>query len=165
MRERPPLIAVCGTSTDEPGAVHEAEEVGALLAESGAIVVCGGGAGVMAGVARGVRSRAGICLGVLPGADPDAANDDITIALPTGLGEQRNAVIAQSCRAMIAVGGGYGTLSEIGFALRLGKPVAGLHTWELRRSGENAPDSAMHCVDSPREAVEWVLAQLSSARP
>ena len=151
---------MCGTSKDEPSAVRDAEEVGALLAESGAIVVCGGGAGVMAGVARGVRSRAGICIGLLPGADPDAANDDITIALPTGLGEQRNAVIAQSCRAVIAVGGGYGTLSEIGFALRLGKPVAGLHTWDLRRSGETARDAALHCVDSPREAVDWVLSQI-----
>ena len=154
------MIAVCGTSNDEPAAVREAEEVGALLAESGVIVVCGGGAGVMAGVARGVRSRQGICIGVLPGVDPDAANDDITIALPTGLGEQRNAVIAQSCAAMIAVGGGFGTLSEIGFALRLGKPVAGLHTWEVRRSGEAAPDATLHVVDSPHEAVDWVLAQL-----
>ena len=131
-----------------------------MLAESGAIVVCGGGAGVMAGVARGVRSREGICIGLLPDADPDAANDDITIALPTGLGEQRNAVIAQSCRAMIAVGGGYGTLSEIGFALRLGKPVAGLHTWDIRRAGDDASDDALHRVDSPREAVDWVLAQI-----
>ena len=134
--------------------------VGALLAESGVIVVCGGGAGVMAGVARGVRSRQGICVGLLPGADADAANDDITIALPTGLGEQRNAVIAQSCQAMIAVGGGYGTLSEIGFALRLGKPVAGLHTWDVRRAGDDDPDAMLHRVDSPAEAVGWVLSQL-----
>ena len=151
---------MCGTSKDEPSAVREAEEVGALLAESGSTVVCGGGAGVMAGVARGVRSREGICIGLLPGADPDAANDDITIALPTGLGELRNAVIAQSCRAMIAVGGGYGTLSEIGFALRLGKPVAGLHTWDITRAGDDTPDAALHCVDSPREAVDWVLSQV-----
>jgi len=157
---RSPLIAVCGTSKDEPRAVREAEEVGALLAEAGAIVVCGGGHGVMAGVARGVRARGGICIGVLPGVDPDAANDDITIALPTGLGEQRNAVIAQCCRAMIAIGGGHGTLSEIGFALRLGKPVCGLHTWDVRRSGDDVPDPALHRVDSPADAVEWVLAQL-----
>lgn len=124
------------------------------------VVVCGGGPGVMAGVARGVRSRGGICIGVLPGEDPDAANDDITIALPTGLGEQRNAVIAHCCRAMIAVGGGYGTLSEIGFALRLGKPVAGLHTWGVRGAGDDAPDAALHVVESPAEAVDWVLAQL-----
>ena len=114
----------------------------------------------MAGVARGVRSRNGICIGVLPGADPAAASDDITIALPTGLGEQRNAVIAQSSRAMIAVGGGYGTLSEIGFALRLGKPVAGLRTWDIRRADDDAPDAALHRVDSPREAVDWVLSQI-----
>lgn len=140
--------------------MREAEEVGALLADAGVIVVCGGGRGVMAGVARGVRSREGICIGVLPGDDPGAANDDITIALPTGLGEQRNAVIAHSCRAMIAVGGGYGTLSEISFALRLGKPVAGLHTWDVRRAGDDAPDASLHAVESPAEAVDWVLAQL-----
>jgi uncharacterized protein (TIGR00725 family) len=157
---RSPLIAVCGTSNDEPIAVPEAEEVGALLVAAGAIVVCGGGRGVMAGVARGVRSRGGICIGVLPGDDANAANDDITIALPTGLGEQRNAVIAQSCRAMIAVGGGYGTLSEIGFALRLGKPIVGLHTWSITRAGEREPDAALHCVETPAEAVDWVLSQL-----
>ena len=151
---------MCGTSRDEQSAVRDADEVGTLLAERGAIVVCGGGAGVMAGVARGVRSRDGICIGLLPGADPDAANDDVTIALPTGLGEQRNALIAQSCRAVIAIGGGYGTLSEIGFALRLGKPVAGLRTWHIARPGETALDVGLHCVNSPREAVEWVLSRI-----
>lgn len=140
--------------------MREAEEVGALLAERGAIVVCGGHGGVMAGVARGVKSREGVSIGVLPGDDPDAAGDDITIAIPTGLGEQRNAVIAHSCGAVIAIGGGYGTLSEIGFALRLGKPVAGLHTWDIRRAGDDLPDPALHVVETPAEAVDWVLSQL-----
>lgn len=140
--------------------MREAEEVGALLAERGAIVVCGGHGGVMAGVARGVKSREGVSIGVLPGDDPDAAGDDITIAIPTGLGEQRNAVIAHSCGAVIAIGGGYGTLSEIGFALRLGKPVAGLHTWDVRRAGDDDPDPTLHVVETPAEAVDWVLSQL-----
>jgi uncharacterized protein (TIGR00725 family) len=154
------LIAVCGTSNDEPGAVREAEEVGALLTERGVMVVCGGRGGVMAGVARGVRSRDGVCIGMLPGNDPDDANDDVTISIPTGLGELRNAVIAHSCRAMIAIGGGYGTLSEIAFALRLGKPVAALHTWDIRRAGDDMPDPALHTVGSAAEAVEWVLSRI-----
>ena len=140
--------------------MHEAEAVGVLLAERGVVVVCGGRGGVMAGVARGVQSRRGTCIGLLPGDDPDEANDDITIAIPTGLGELRNAVIAHACRAMIAVGGGYGTLSEIAFALRLGKPVAALHAWDITRAGDDAPDAALHRVDSASEAVDWVLSQL-----
>lgn len=157
---RPPLIAVCGTSLDEPGAVRDAEEVGRLLAQRGAAVVCGGLGGVMAAVARGARSAGGLCVALLPGDDPAAANPDVTVALPTGLGEMRNAIIARACAAMIAVGGGYGTLSEIGFALRIGRPVAGLRTWEIRRAHGAAPDPAIHGADTPRDAVDWVLARL-----
>lgn len=154
---RPPLIAVCGTSLDEPGAMREAEEVGALLAERGAIVVCGGRGGVMDAVARGVRARDGTSIGLLPGDDANDANEGITIALPTGLGEMRNSLIAHTSCAMIAIGGGYGTLSEIGFALRLGRPVAALHTWDVRRAGDDVPDAALHRVETAADAVNWVL--------
>jgi uncharacterized protein (TIGR00725 family) len=138
----------------------DAEEVGALLAERGAIVLCGGRGGVMAAVARGVRAHRGTTVALLPGDDAEEANGDVTIALPTGLGEMRNALIARCCRVMIAVGGGYGTLSEIGFALRLGKPVVGLRTWDIRRAGDDAPDPALHRVDTVREAVDWALAHV-----
>lgn len=158
---RPPLIAVCGTSLEQPEALSDAEEVGRLLAQRGVTVVCGGLGGVMAAVARGVRSGGGVSVGVLPGDDADSANPDVTVALPTGLGELRNALIAHSCRAMIAVGGGYGTLSEIGFALRLGKPVTGLHTWDIRRANDDRPDPAIHCADSASDAVDWVLARIA----
>ncbi|MBV8194856.1 MAG: TIGR00725 family protein [Candidatus Dormibacteraeota bacterium] len=157
MPERPPLVAVCGTSDADAEQLEMAETVGQLLAERGALVVCGGLSGVMAGVARGARAAGGTCIGILPGDSADAANDDVTIAVPTGLGELRNAVIARSCVAMIAIGGGYGTLSEIGFALRLGKPVCGLRTWDIRRAGDDEPDPALHRVDTAREAVDWVL--------
>ena len=159
---RPPLIAVCGTSLDEPGAMGDAEEVGRLLAQRGAAVVCGGLGGVMAAVARGARSGGGLCIALLPGDDPDAANPDVTVALPTGLGEMRNALIARACAAMIAVGGGYGTLSEIGFALRIGRPVAGLRTWDLRRGDDDATDPAIHRAGTPRDAVDWVLARVEA---
>jgi uncharacterized protein (TIGR00725 family) len=157
---RAPVIAVCGTSRDETTAMRHAEEVGALLAERGAIVLCGGLGGVMAGVARGVRAGGGMSLGVLPGDDPDEASTDITVALTTGLGEMRNALIARCSRAMIAIGGGYGTLSEIGFALRLGRPVVGLRTWRIQRADDEAADTVIHRVDSPRDAVDWVLARV-----
>lgn len=151
---------MCGTSEEDGAAIRDAEQVGELLAARGAVVVCGGLGGVMAAVARGVRARGGTTVGLLPGDDPGEATDDVTLALPTGLGEMRNALIARCCRAMIAIGGGYGTLSEIGFALRLGKPVVGLHTWDVRRAGDDAPDPALHRVDTPKQAVDWAIARV-----
>ena len=160
MTARPPLIAVCGASQADDSEMRDAEEAGLLLAERGALVVCGGLDGVMAAVARGVRAGAGTCIGLLPGDDPGAANPDVTLAIPTGMGEMRNALIARSCRAMIAIGGGYGTLSEIALALRLGKPVAALRTWEIRRPGADAADAGLHVVTSAADAVDWVLRQV-----
>lgn len=159
---RPPLIAVCGTSLDNAAAIRDAEEVGQLLARRGATIVCGGLGGVMAAVSRGARSAGGLCVGLLPGEDANAADPDVTLALPTGLGEMRNALIARACTAMIAIGGGYGTLSEIAFALRLGRPVAGLGTWDIRRAEDDAPDPAIHRAGAPRDAVDWVLARLAT---
>ena len=92
------------------------EEVGRRLAERGAVVLCGGLGGVMAAVARGVRSAGGTCVGLLPGEDPAAAAPDVTVAVPTGMGEMRNALLARACAGMVAIGGGYGTLSEVGLA-------------------------------------------------
>ena len=111
----------------------------------------------MAAVARGARAHGGTTVGVLPGDNAGDANDDITLALPTGLGEMRNALIAHCCVAMIAIGGGYGTLSEIGFALRLGRPVVGIGTWDVRRSGDDLPDAALHRAATAEEAVDWAL--------
>jgi uncharacterized protein (TIGR00725 family) len=158
--QRRPLIAVCGASEATPTEAHDAEEVGKLLAERGAVVVCGGLGGVMAAVARGATGAGGTCIGLLPGSDTDGAAPDLTIALPTGLGEMRNALIARVCVAMIAIGGGYGTLSEIGLGLRLGRPVVALHSWEVRRPGSGEADPGMHHADTPAAAVDWVLGQL-----
>jgi uncharacterized protein (TIGR00725 family) len=159
--QRGPLIAVCGASQATPGEARDAEEVGKLLAERGATVVCGGLGGVMAAVAHGAAGAGGTCIGLLPGSDIEGAAPDLTIALPTGLDEMRNALIARVCVAMIAIGGGYGTLSEIGLGLRLGRPVVALHSWEVTRPGAGEPDSGFHRADTPAEAVDWVLAQLS----
>ena len=152
-----PLVALCGASEASAGELRDAEDVGRLLAEHGAIVLCGGLGGVMQAAARGVMSGGGLCIGLLPGDDRDAAAPEVTVVLATGMGEMRNALIARCCAAMIAVGGGYGTLSEIGFALRLGRPVVALRSWEVRRPGARRSDPLLHKVDTAAEAVEWAL--------
>jgi uncharacterized protein (TIGR00725 family) len=151
---------VCGASQASEQEIDDAEQVGRLLAARGAVVVCGGLGGVMAAVARGVRAGGGTCIGVLPGDDADTANPDVTLALPTGMGEMRNALIARSCRAMIAIGGGYGTLSEIALGLRLGRPVIGLRTWALQRPAVAAAGDDLPRATSAADAVEWVLARV-----
>ena len=160
MTARPPLIAVCGASEPHETELRDAEEVGRLLAVRGAVVVCGGLGGVMAAAARGVRAADGVCVGLLPGDDAGSAGPDVTVAIPTGMGEMRNALIARSCRAMIVIGGGYGTLSELALALRLGRPVAGLRTWDIRRPGEEHRDPGVHVVETAAQAVAWVMDQV-----
>ena len=159
-RARVPLIAVCGASEASTYQVRDAETVGQLLAERGAVIVCGGLGGVMAAVARGAARAGGLTIGLLPGDDPAHAAADVTVALATGMGEMRNTLIVRVCAAMIAIGGGYGTLSEIGLALRLGRPVVALHSWEVRRPGSGDADPGMHRAATPAEAVDWVLSQL-----
>ena len=154
---RPVLVAVCGPG--QAGAEEErlAEEVGRRLAEAGAVVLCGGLGGVMAAAARGAGAAGGLCVGLLPGDDPEDAAPEIGLAIPTGLGELRNGLLVRACGAVVAIGGAYGTLSEIGFALRLGRPVVGLHTWELRRPGAAEPDPGVLVAGSAAEAVERAL--------
>jgi uncharacterized protein (TIGR00725 family) len=163
MRPRPPVIAVCGASHASDREYQLAHECGALLARHGATVLNGGLGGVMAASAAGARSEGGICIGLLPGVDPDAANDDVTFALATGMGEMRNALIARCCAAMIAIGGGSGTLSEIAFASRIARPVALLESWELRGAGGSDITESMLRAATPAEAVDWVLFRLRAA--
>lgn len=146
-----PYVAVVGASqaTEEQCAL--AEEVGALLAQAGAIVVTGGGGGVMEAACRGARSRRGVTLGLLPGMDRAAANGWVSVAVATGLGELRNGLIVRSADALVAIGGGAGTLSELAFALKLGRPVVGLGTWDLHGVTQ---------ADSPQDAIRRVLAVL-----
>jgi uncharacterized protein (TIGR00725 family) len=127
-----------------------AEEVGRELARRGAVVVCGGLGGVMEAVCKGASGEGGTTLGILPGLDRAAANPHVEVALPTGLGEARNALVVRAADALIAVGGGYGTLSEIALALKADKPVVGLRSWEIE---------GVRSAESPFEAVEAALAQ------
>jgi hypothetical protein len=96
---------------------------------------------------------------LLPGDDPELASPEVSLALPTGMGEMRNALIARMCRAMIAIGGGYGTLSEIGFMLRLGRPVCGLGTWRLGRPNTTESDEGIHVAAGAEEAVYYILSR------
>lgn len=157
------MIAVVGTGADDADSdlLTAAEAVGVGIAEAGAVVVCGGLGGVMAAVSRGARRVGGTVVGLLPGADRAAANPFLTLAIPTGLGEGRNLLVARAADAMIAVGGEYGTLSEIGFALKIGTPVVGLRTWELRRDGQ--VDEGIVTVADAGEAVAAALA--AAGRP
>ena len=128
---RTPYVAVVGPGEASPDELHTAEEVGAGLAAAGAVVVTGGLGGVMEAACRGARSRRGRTLGILPGDDRDAANGWVEIAVATGLGELRNGLVVCAADAVVAIGGGHGTLSEVALALKLGRPVVGLGTWEV----------------------------------
>jgi len=121
-------VAVIGPG-DEPTVA--AAEVGRLLAEHGVTLVCGGRGGAMEAACRGAKEADGLTVGILPGSDRSDANPFVDIVLPTGLGEARNALVVGAADVVIAIGGGYGTLSEIALALKAGKRVIGLGTWDI----------------------------------
>jgi uncharacterized protein (TIGR00725 family) len=152
-------IAVIGDSACSAQEARLAETIGELLAQRGATVVCGGLGGVMAAVCRGAKSRGGLTVGILPGSDAGTANPWVDIPVVTGLGEARNALVVKSARAVIAIGGGYGTLSELAFALKGGIPVIGLNTWSLSRNGRC--DDAIIRVNSAAQAVDKAISLAS----
>ncbi len=153
---RPPAVAVIGPASGTTAELAAAETVGRLLAERGAALVCGGRGGVMEAACRGAQRAGGLTIGLLPGTDPQDGNPFLTVALPTGLGEARNALVAIAGQAVIAIGGGYGTLSEIGLALKRGRRVIGLGTWQATDPrGRGMP---IRHADTPEEAVALALA-------
>jgi uncharacterized protein (TIGR00725 family) len=129
--ERTFAIAVVGPADASPAELAVAEDVGAAIAAAGWTVVTGGLGGVMEAASRGARSRLGATIGILPGSDPDEANGWVQLVIPTGLGQARNTLVVAAARGLVAVGGGYGTLSEIALGLRAGKPVLGVGTWDV----------------------------------
>jgi uncharacterized protein (TIGR00725 family) len=143
-----PYVAVVGGSDATTEQELAAEEVGSGLARAGAIVITGGRGGVMAAASRGARTAGGIVIGLLPGTDRAEANEWVTVALPTGLGELRNGLVVRSADVVVAVGGAYGTLSEIALALAAGVPVIGLESW---------PIDGIEVVTSPSQAVARAL--------
>jgi uncharacterized protein (TIGR00725 family) len=150
-----PYVAVVGPGEASPQELRAAEDVGAGLAERGAVIVTGGLGGVMEAACRGARSRRGRTLGILPGEDRDAANGWVEIAIATGLGELRNGLVVRAADALVAVGGGHGTLSEVALALKLGRPVVGLGTWEVH---------GVEHVSTPAEAIDRISALLLQNR-
>ena len=150
-----PYVAVAGSGDAPAEDVNAAERVGRALAARGAVVVCGGLGGVMEAACRGAKSGGGMTVGVLPTSDRADANPFVDVALPTGLGEARNALVVRAADALIAIGGEWGTLSEIALAIRAGKTVVGIGTWELSRAGE-AVEGIVRARD-PEEAVALAL--------
>jgi uncharacterized protein (TIGR00725 family) len=126
-----PYVAVVGPGIATAEEEALAEEVGRRLALAGAVLVCGGSTGVMSAVSLGAVAEGGTVVGILPGHDRAEANPHVTVAIPTGMGEMRNALIARAADVVIAVGGEFGTLSEIALALKAGKPVVAIGSWEI----------------------------------
>jgi uncharacterized protein (TIGR00725 family) len=148
-------LAVIGSATCSQEVAALAEAVGREIARAGAILVCGGRGGVMEAACRGAKAQGGTTVGILPGLDRREANPYVDISIATGLGEARNAVVARTADAVVAVSGGFGTLSEIGLALKMGRPVVGLGTWDLYRDGRRT--DAMLLAETPAQAVQQAL--------
>lgn len=139
------LIGVIGPAECEPFVATLAAEVGRRIAEAGHVLVCGGRGGVMEAACRGAKLAGGLTVGILPSATPAHANPHVDIPIATGMGHARNAVIAHSAAVLIAIGAGYGTLSEIAIALKVGTPVIGLGTWDI---------PGVHDAKNPDDALE-----------
>jgi uncharacterized protein (TIGR00725 family) len=156
-------IGVAGASRPDLPLADQAEELGRRLAEAGAVVLCGGGPGVMEAVCRGARAAGGTTVGLLPGLDRAEGNPHLSISLPTGLGQGRNLLLVRSADALVAVGGGFGTLSEIALALRTDVPIVGLATWSLSLAGHEV--NAFPVATDPGEAAELTLKAARTRRP
>lgn len=150
------FLAVVGSASCDAGTAALAEEVGREIGRLGAVLVCGGRGGVMEAACRGARWAGGTTVGILPGTDRAQANPYVDIPIVTGLGEARNALVVRSADAVIAISGGYGTLSEIALALKMGRPVVGIGTWGLR--APNQTESGLWRADTPAEAVREAIA-------
>jgi uncharacterized protein (TIGR00725 family) len=149
-------VAVCGPSDCDEQVADAAREVGRLLAERGAVLLCGGYGGVMAAAAEGAHRAGGTVVGILSGATGEGANPHLSIVLPTGLGEARNALIVKAADAVIVVGGSWGTLSELALARRRGVPVVSLHGWRVLDAA-GAPVSGIDDAGTPADAVTRAL--------
>lgn len=142
-------IGVIGAGECSKDIYALSEEVGSLVGKNGWLLICGGLGGVMEGVAKGCYRANGITVGILPGENKAAANQFINLPIPTGMGEGRNLLVVRASDIIIAISSGYGTLSEIGLALKIGKPLIGLKTW---------PNiDGIDYVETPQKAIEKVI--------
>lgn len=143
------IIGIIGGATASKAQLEAAYKVGSLLAKQQAVVVCGGMGGVMEAACRGAKENGGLTVGILPGSSAREGNRYLDIPIVTGLGYARNAVVVQTAQAIIAIGGKYGTLSELAYAAQYGIPLIGLSTWKVRLP--------MKHVQTPAEAVRLAL--------
>jgi uncharacterized protein (TIGR00725 family) len=160
-------VAVVGPSAASESQLATAASLGAELARRGHVVVCGGGGGVMGAVSRGASAEGGLVVGLLPGLDRAEGNPHLTVAIPTGLGELRNGLVVRAADAVVAVGGSWGTLSEVALAVRTGVPVVAIGFWRLHDEAAgpvtsderpHEPAGIHHVEDLPEALV--VLDQL-----
>ncbi|GEK22928.1 TIGR00725 family protein [Cellulomonas xylanilytica] len=155
-------VGVVGPSSADERELHDAEVLGRGLAERGHVVVCGGLGGVMAAAAGGASAAGGVVVGLLPGTDRSAANPGVTVAIPTGLGELRNALLVRSSDVVVSVGGSWGTLSEVAMALRAGVRVVAIRGWRLSTADGQEVDDGSRAVSSADEALTLLDRLLSS---
>jgi uncharacterized protein (TIGR00725 family) len=157
------IIGVIGSSKAEPDVLAMAEEVGIEIARNGAAVVCGGMTGVMEAVCKGARKEGGLTIGIIPSDDKMDANPFVQIPIVTGMGMGRNVMLVKTADVVIAVGGEYGTLSEIAHALNIGKKVIGLRTWKLEKAHTKSIPNLIE-VDTPKKAVALALELISAQK-
>jgi uncharacterized protein (TIGR00725 family) len=156
-------ISVIGAAEGAPEILRDAEAVGRGIADAGAVLVCGGRTGVMEAASKGASEAGGTVVAVLPGVSPADANPYVSYAVATGIGQARNLAVVASGEAVIALGGEWGTLSEIAYARKLGRPVVAIQSWTLRnRSGT---DLGIVEAETPEEAVSTALAAAAEAQP
>lgn len=146
------FIGVIGAGECSDDVYKLAEEVGERIAKAGAVLVCGGLGGVMEAASKGAKKEGGTTIGILPGIDKSQANPYIEFPIATGLGEGRNLLVIRNSDVVIALPGEYGTLSEIGFCLKLGKPIIGLFTWDVSEDIIKAKN--------PEEAIRIALGKV-----
>ena len=151
--KRKPVIAVIGAGRCSRRLQDQAAAVGRYVAEQGGVIVCGGRSGIMEGACRGSAEAGGVSIGILPSDDVTEANPYVTYAIPTGIGEARNALVVRTADAVVAFPGKFGTLSEIAFALKMGKPVVSVGSWKIDEQIVQVDDP----VDAARRAMDLAL--------
>jgi uncharacterized protein (TIGR00725 family) len=151
-------------ATARPADLRGADEVGRLVAEAGGVVVCGGLGGVMEAACRGARSAGGVTVGLLPSDERRTANPFVSVAIPTGLGELRNGLVVRAADAVVAIGGEWGTLSEIAFARALGRAVVALQSWKVSGPGAMEAGPGVEVASEPQVAIDLALRAAEQTR-
>jgi uncharacterized protein (TIGR00725 family) len=157
------IVGVVGSTKAEPEVLKLAEEVGSEIAKRGAAVVCGGLSGVMEAVCKGARKEGGLTIGIIPSDDKNDANPFVQIPIVTGMGMGRNVMLVKTADVIIAVGGEFGTLSEIAHALNIGKKVIGLRTWNLEKARDR-PIPNLIVAANPKHAVDIAMTSISAQK-